>query len=186
MRISFINIIPLMWTLFLFEIPSFSQDFYEPSLIIAYDTNWIEPDGYNIAVLYQADSNRLYKFLNTVNLPEYFKYLGQIYPEDGNKYHLFEDYSLPAGLSTLFYFNLSNYTVYQIGKIKEFEYPLYFSFNSKKRNVNIISRDINDCGEIHEKLVNKIWNMNDYNQEALSCLPPKYEILLEIPLLIPK
>ena len=180
MNITSLRLLLVAVTLILTQSCLFSQKTNNPVILVAYDTNYSEPDGYKILVLYKDELNKLYRLFETTNLLEYFKYHGKVCTEDGNIYHLFKDYSLPAGLSTLFYVSNLNLDVYQFSKIQEYHYPLYFSFNSTEGELDVLSIDVNDCGQVYEKPISKKISLEWKGQQEFDVLPLNYEVLFEI------
>lgn len=169
----FITVI-IFW---LVHVPVFSQIKDSKYLVIAYDTVHSESCDHRISVYYKENSSSFQKIIETTNHLEYFEYLGKIYTDDGNEYHLFKDFSLPVGTQSLFYINTKDCLVYQLKAIQEYQYPMHFSFSSEQGNLKILSFDVNDCGKIIKREVADSWSGKIDSDKLYNRVPDTQKIL---------
>lgn len=153
-----------------------------PSLVVAYEIDSstdIEPDSYNIIVYLKMDTNKYFKIFTTYNSLEYFEYQGQLKTKDGDIYVTFKDYSIPAGMTKLFFFKISDLSLYYSDYFEETLIPQHFTLSTVDKTINVLSIDVGSCGELYSKPIHSGWKYNmdsSFEKEVSS----NYSILYEI------
>jgi hypothetical protein len=174
---KFLKIITIFWLIYN---PALSQINRGQFLLITSNNIKNEYDEYKITVYHQKNSKSYQKIIEIENQLEYFDYLGKIWSDDGNEYHLFRSYSLPVGTFSLYYFSTKNYYIYQLNGIQEYQYPDYFKFNSEKRSLEILSYDVVDCGSMSKKYVTDYWSGENDNEKSFKSIPDNQKVINRI------
>lgn len=131
----------------------------EQELVFAYNPNNIESedDGFfEIVILLKTKSGKYETLYRTYSALEYFKFLGRLVVEDGSQHIVFEEYSLPDGMTTLFYFSSSELMLYVTESFEEIAIPLHFSLNPSNKTIKALSIEYNNCGEQVIRKVHKV------------------------------
>ena len=154
-----------------------------PKLIVAYSNTEESGDDFSFEITFFLSINSLkyIKVYSIFNELENFRYLGKLIAEDNKQYVTFEDYSSPAGMTTLYYFNQFEYKLFYSESFEEVSIPQYFTMNSIEKDIKALSIDLNKCGELQVKRINEVWNYKK-DQESLAEIPKNYTILYEIKL----